>query len=73
MTQRRRMKYVHEKQLVAEVEVEVIENDSSWSPYLSVADAIRLDNVREALRSGDLKAAASVSRVYRLEPVLATQ
>ena len=73
MTQRRKTKYIHEGQFVAEVEVEVIEDDSSWSPYLSVADAIRLDKVREALRRGDLKTAASLSRVYRLEPVVATQ
>lgn len=73
VTQRRKTKYIHEGQFVAEVEVEVIEDDSSWSPYLSVGDAIRLDKVREALRRGDLKAAASLSRVYRLEPVVATQ
>jgi hypothetical protein len=66
------MKYLHEGQFVAEVEVEVIEDDSPWSPYLSVADAIRLDTVREALRRGDLKAAASLSRVCRLEPVITT-
>ena len=73
MRQRRKTKYIHEGQFVAEVEVEVIEDDSSWSPYLSVGDATRLDQVREALRRGDLKAAASIGRVYRLEPVAATQ
>jgi hypothetical protein len=73
VTQRRKTKYIHEGQFVAEVEVEVIEDDTSWSPYLSVADATRLDQVREALRRGDLKAAASIGRVYRLEPVAATQ
>jgi len=73
VTLRRKTKYIHEGQFVAEVEVEVIEDDSSWSPYLSVADATRLDQVRAALRSGDLKAAACLGRVYRLEPVAATQ
>ena len=73
VTLRRKTKYIHEGQFVAEVEVEVIEDESSWSPYLSVTDATRLDKVREALRSGDLKAAASLGRVYRLEPVAATQ
>ncbi len=72
MTQRRKTKYIHEGHFVAEVEVEVIEDDSSWSPYLSVADAARLDKVRDALRRGDLKAAASLGRVYRLEPVTPT-
>jgi len=56
--------------LFAEQQIEV--EDSSWSPYLSVADATRLDKVRDALRRGDLKAAASLARVYRLEPVAPT-
>lgn len=73
MKQRRKTKYIHEGQFVAEVEVELIEDDSSWSPYLSVADATRLDQVREALRRGDLKAAATMGNVYKLEPVAATQ
>ena len=73
MRQRRKKKFIHEGQFVAEVEVTLIEDDSSWAPYLSVAEAIRLDQVREALRRGDLKAAASMGRVYRLEPVAATQ
>jgi hypothetical protein len=73
VTTRRKVKYIHEGQFVAEVEVELIEDDSSWSPYLSVADAILLDSVRAALRRGDLKTAISVGRVYRLEPVAATQ
>ena len=72
MTQRRKTKYIHEGQFVAEVEVEVIEDESSWSPYLSVADATRLDQVHEALRRGDFKTAASIGRVYKLEPVAAT-
>ena len=72
VTQRRKTKYIHEGQFVAEIDVDVIEDDSSWSPYLSVADATRLDKVREALRRGDLKAAASLGRVYRLEPVAST-
>ena len=54
---------------MAEVDVEVIEDETSWSPYLSVADAKRLDQVRAALRSGDVKVAAAEGRVYTLEPV----
>ncbi|MGA8054306.1 MAG: DUF4258 domain-containing protein [Burkholderiales bacterium] len=72
VTLRRKTKYIHEGQFVAEVEVDIIEDDTSWSPYLSVVDAKRLDQVRAALRNGDLKAAARVGRVYRLEPVATT-
>ena len=71
MTHRRKTKYIHEGRYVAEVDVEIIEDDTSWSPYLSVTDAQRLDSVRAALRRGDLKAAAVIARVYTLQPVAA--
>ncbi|MFM7791207.1 MAG: hypothetical protein ACKO90_24910 [Microcystis panniformis] len=35
---------------MAEVEVELIETPEGWSPYLSLEDAQKLDDVREALR-----------------------
>lgn len=73
MTTRRKTKYIHEGVYVAEVEVDVVEDDTSWSPYLPVADASRLDRARAALRSGDLKAASAIGKVYRLQPVAATQ
>ena len=37
--------------------------------YLSLEDAYRLDDVREALRRGDVKTAARHSRVFSLTPV----
>ncbi len=50
MNKRKRIKYVHEGRYVAEVDVELLEDDTAWSPYLTVEDACRLDDVREALR-----------------------
>jgi len=69
MTKRRRTKLVHEGEYVAEVEVELIDADEGWSPYLSLEDACRLDDVREALRTGDLKRARRLARVFRLTPI----
>lgn len=70
MTKRRkRTKYVHEGRYVAEVEVALMEDDTGWSPYLSVEDAYKLDDVRDALRQGDLGAAARYGRIYELRPV----
>ena len=69
MKRRMRTKYVHEGQYVAEVEVALIEDETEWSPYLSVEDAYRLDDVREALREGDLGLAARYGRIYELRPV----
>jgi len=53
------------------VEIELLEEDHEWAPYLSMADAKKLDEVRLALREGDLKAAARLGRVYELKPVAA--
>lgn len=58
MRKRRHTKLVHEGQYVAEVEVELTEMDEGWSPYSSLEDAYKLDDVRTALRRGDLKTAA---------------
>ena len=69
MTRRKRTKLVHEGSYVAEVEVELVEEPEGWSPYLSLEDAYRLDDVREALRRGDVKTAARYSRVFSLTPV----
>lgn len=69
MRKRIRTKLVHEGDYVAEVEVELIETDNAWSPYLSVEDAYKLDEVREALRRGDLQVATGLARVFSLTPV----
>ena len=66
-----RTKHIYEGRYVAEVEVELIEDQTGWSPYLSVEDARKLDDVRAALRRGDLKAATEKARVYELRPVVA--
>ena len=69
MKKRHLAKLIHEGQYAAEVDVELIETDESWSPYLSVDDAYRLDDVRDALRRGDIRAAARQARVFSLTPV----
>ena len=69
MRTRRQTKLIHEGQYLAEVEVELIETDEGWSPYLSLDDAYKLDDVRAALCRGDLKSAMGLSRVFNLTPV----
>lgn len=70
MSRRTSTKLVREGDLVAEVGVELMEVEEGWSPYLSVEDAYRLDDVREALRAGDLERALRLAdRVFRLTPV----
>ena len=69
MMKRRHTKLVHEGKYVAEVDVELIETDEGLAPYLSLEDAYKLDDVREALRRGDIKSAARLARVFTLTPV----
>ena len=69
MTTRRQSKFVHEGQYVAEVDVELIDSDTSWSPCISLDDAYKLDSVRDALRRGDVKTAGALARVFKLTPV----
>jgi len=60
---------VHEGQYVAEVDVELIDMNTGWSPYLSLDDAYKLDDIRNALRQGDVKSAAQLARIFTLTPV----
>jgi len=69
MKKRRHTKLVHEGAYVAEVDLDLIETDTGWSPYLSLDDAYKLDDVRDALRRGDIARATKLARVYTLTPV----
>jgi hypothetical protein len=69
MRRRSRTKLVQEGRYIAEVNVELIETDEGWSPYLSLEDAYKLDDVRDALRRGDLETATRLSRVFVMTPV----
>ena len=69
MKKRRRTKLVHEGQYVAEVDVELIDMNHGWSPYLSLDDAYKLDDIRDALRQGDVKSAARLARIFTLTPI----
>ncbi len=69
MNKRRRTKLVREGHYAAEVDVELIETNDGWSPYLSLDDVRKLDDVREALRRNDIQGAARLARVFNLTPV----
>jgi len=69
MIRKHQVKLVHEGEFVAQVDVELIYTDEGWSPYLSLDDAYKLDDVRAALRRGDLETAAQLARIYKLIPI----
>jgi len=67
MNRRTTRKLVREGELIAEVDVTLLEEVGGWAPYLSVDDAYKLDDVRDALRAGDVRRASRLAtRVYRL-------
>ena len=68
---RKSIKLIHEGKYAAEVPVELIEDDTAWSPYLTPADVTKLDTVRLALRRGDIAEAGKLGRVFELKPVAA--
>ncbi len=54
----------------AEVDVELLQADGGWAPYLRLEDADKLDDVRDALCAGDIARASRIAdRVYRLTPL----
>ncbi len=69
MNKRKYTKYIHEGQYVAEVEIELLDTDEGWAPYLSLDDAEKLDDIKNALRRGDLKFASRYGKVFSLNPI----
>ena len=68
---RKSKEFIHEGKYAAEVAVDLIEDETTWSPYLSPSDVRRLETVRLALRRGDIAEAAKHGRVFELTPVAA--
>lgn len=64
------LKLVREGDLVAEVAIGLLDDAGEWSPALSVDDAMKLDEIRQALRAGNLQRATQLAeQVYRLTPL----
>jgi hypothetical protein len=70
MKKKRQLKLVQAGEYVAEVEVELLYPDEGWSPYLSLNDALKLDEVRELLRQGEIEVAARLARIFKLTPIV---
>ncbi len=69
MSLRHVKKMIHEGSYVAEVDIDLVESELSWSPYLSLEDAQKMDAVREALKNNDIIKASKLAKVYNLTPV----
>ena len=73
MSEHQTQKLVREGTYIAEVEVTLIDTGHEWSPYISAADTRKLDEVKLALRDGDLRTAAKLAKIYELKPVVAAE
>ena len=70
MSTRSISRLVRSGEFAAEVDVELVEAEGGWPPYLRLEDAYKLDDVRDALRASDIARASRIAnRVYRLTPL----
>jgi len=69
MNERKKTKYLHEGKYVAEIEVVLYNDETGWSPYLCLEDTYKLDEVRYALRQGDIETASKYGKIYELHQV----
>jgi hypothetical protein len=68
---RKTTKFIHEGKYAAEVTIELLYTDDSWSPTMSLEDARKLEAVQTALRHGDIAEASKHGRVFELTRVSA--
>ncbi len=71
MNSRKHTKLVHEGKYIAQVDIEIIDADEGWSPYISLEDAFKLDDIREALKAEDIETAKKLAKVFVISPVAA--
>lgn len=67
--QKKTTKLVNVGKYVAVVDVVLTVTEDDWSPYLSVEDAFKLDDVRAALQDGDLAKAGRFAQIFELMPI----
>jgi len=70
-TKRQAVELLREGKYAAEITIELIDDEESWSPTMSLNDARKLETVRLALKRGDIAEAAKYGRVFELIPVAA--
>ena len=66
-----RKKLVQVGDYLAEVKIDLIQEEGGWGPYVSPEDAYRIDDVREALKNGDIEKASKFARIYKITPIAA--
>lgn len=65
-------KIIRQGEYIAEIEITLTYTEEERSPYLSLQEAEKLDNLSLALQNNDLKTASQLARIYHLTPVTLT-
>lgn len=68
---RQTIRVIIEGKYAAEVPIDLLEDETGWSPYVTFDDATKVVDVRRALRRGDIATAAKHGKVYELLPLSA--
>ena len=61
-------KMIHANDYAAEVEIDLIDDDDAWGPYLSMPDVKKLERVRKLMKNGQFAEAAREAKVIELVP-----
>ena len=69
LNKRKQTKFLHEGNYVAQVEIELIDSNAGWSPSMSLETAYILDDIRLALRQGDIQTAAKYATVFEMKQI----
>lgn len=69
MNTKTQTKIIRQSEYLAEIQITLTYTDHDWSPYLSLEEAGKLDNLRLALQNKDLKTASQFAKIYHLTPV----
>jgi hypothetical protein len=63
------VRHIHEGKYAADVEILLHYSGSGWEPTIDAEDVYKLERVRDALRAGNVAAAAKEAKVFELVPL----
>ena len=69
LNKRQQTKFLHEGNYVAQVEIELVDSNTGWSPTMSLDTAYRLDDIRLALLQCDIKTASKYATVFEMKQI----
>lgn len=62
-------KRIYVGDVMAEIDVAMSDEPEAWGPHIDPSELDRIDQLRRALKSGDLKAASEPARLYSVKPL----